>query len=171
MVATASPIAAEENATAVAALSATDADTAAGELSWSIPARSPGGTDGSAFALTSEGVLTFKTAKDYEAPDDSDGDGAYEVTVRVTDGSNPVDAALVVRLADVDDTAPVLSSASVDGPNLTLIFNEALDEGSAPAAGSFAVTVGGAPRTVGSVTVSGHAAMLRLSPGRRHTRR
>ena len=165
VVATASPIVAEENATAVATLSATDADTAAEDVSWSIPAGAPGGTDGSAFALTAEGVLTFKTAKDYEAPDDIDDDGAYEVTVRVTDGSNPVDAALVVRLADVDDTAPVLSSASVDGPILTLIFNEALDEGSAPAAGSFAVTVRGAPRTVGSVTVSGNAAMLRLSPG------
>ena len=38
VVTTASPIVVAENATAVATLSATDADTAAEDLSWSIPA-------------------------------------------------------------------------------------------------------------------------------------
>ena len=58
------------------------------------------------FALTANGALSFKAAKDFEAPDDADGDGDYEITVRVTDGANQVDAALVVRLSDVDDAAP-----------------------------------------------------------------
>ena len=69
-----------------------DASTAAADLSWSIPA----GAD---------------AAKDYELPDDAGTDGEYAVTVRVTDGANPVDASLVVRLSDVDDTAPRLSRA------------------------------------------------------------
>ena len=138
-VATASPIAVAENATAVATLTATDADTAAADLAWSIPAGADGGADGAKFALTADGALSFKAAKDFEAPDDADGDGDYEVTVRVTDGANPVDAALVVRLSDVDDTAPVLSSASVNGAALTLTFSEALDGDSAPPASSFAV--------------------------------
>ena len=65
--------------------------------------------------------------------DDANTDGDYEVTVRVTDGSNPVDAALVVRLTDVDEVAPRLSSATVDGDVLKLTFNEALDTDSVSA--------------------------------------
>ena len=163
VVTTASPIAAAENATAVVTLTATDEDTAAEGLSWSIPAGEAGGADGAKFALTAGGELTFGSAKDFEAPDDADTDGAYEVTVRVTDGSNPVDAALVVRLSDVDDTVPTLSSATVDGDALTLTFSEALDGDSEPPASSFAVTVAGSARTVDAVAVSGKVVTLTLS--------
>ena len=163
VVTTASPIVVAENATSVATLSATDADTAAADLSWSIPAGAAGGADGAKFALTADGALSFKAAKDYEAPDDTDTDGQYEVTVRVTDGANPVDAALVVRLSDVDDVAPVLSSASVDGAVLTLTFGEALDTASQPAASSFAVSVAGSARTVDAVAVSEKVVTLTLS--------
>ena len=89
VVETASPIVVAENATAVATLSATDADTASADLSWSIPEDAAGGADAAQFALTADGVLSFGAAKDFEAPDDADADGAYEVTVRVTDGANP----------------------------------------------------------------------------------
>ena len=157
VVTTASPIVVAENATSVATLSATDADMVAADLSWSIPAGAAGGADAAQFALTADGVLSFRAAKDYEAPDDGDTDGEYEVTVRVTDGANPVDAALVVRLSDVDDVAPVLSSASVDGAVLTLTFGEALDADSVAPESSFAVTVGGSTRAVDAVAVSGSA--------------
>ncbi len=163
VVTTASPIVVAENATSMATLSATDADTAAADLSWSIPAGAAGGADAAQFALTADGVLSFRAAKDYEAPDDADTDGEYEVTVRVTDGANPVDAALVVRLSDVDDVAPVLSSASVDGAVLTLTFGEALDADSVAPESSFAVTVGGSTRAVDAVAVSGSAVTLTLS--------
>ena len=63
VVATASPVVVAENATAVATLTATDADTAAADLAWSIPAGADGGADGAKFALTTAGVLTFKAAK------------------------------------------------------------------------------------------------------------
>ena len=162
-VVTASPVVVAENATAVATLTATDADTAAGDLSWSIPAGADGGADRAMFALTANGALSFKAAKDFEAPDDADGDGDYEITVRVTDGANQVDASLVVRLSDVDDAAPVLSSASVDGTVLTLAFSEALDTASQPPASSFAVPVGGTARTVDAVTVAGKVVTLTLS--------
>ena len=162
-VATASPIVVAENATAVATLSATDADTAAEDLSWSIPAGAAGGADAAKFALTTAGVLTFKAAKDYESPDDTDTDGDYEITVRVTDGVNPVDAALVVRLSDVDEVAPTLSSASVDGDALALTFDEALDGDSVPPKSAFAVTVAGAARGVDTVAVSGKVVTLMLS--------
>ena len=164
VVTTVSPIVVAENATAVATLSATDADTAAEDLSWSIPAGADGGADRAKFALTTAGVLTFKAAKDYESPDDTDTNGDYEITVWVTDGVNPVDAALMVRLSDVDEVAPTLSSASVDGAALTLTFSEALDTASQPPASSFAVTVGGTARTVDAVAVSvGKVVTLTLS--------
>ena len=163
VVTTASPIVVAENATAVATLSATDADTAAEDLSWSIPAGATGGADAAKFALTVGGVLTFEAAKDYEVPDDADTDGGYEVTVRVTDGVNPVDAALVVRLSDVDEVAPTRSSASVDGDELALTFDEALDGDSVPPKSAFAVTVADAARGVDTVAVSGKVVTLTLS--------
>ena len=164
VVETASPIEVAENATAVATLAASDGDTAAADLAWSIPEGEAGGTDAAQFALTAAGVLSFRAAKDFEAPDDAEADGDYEVTVRVTDGANPVDAALTVRLQDADDTAPALSGASVDGATLTLVFDEALDGGSEPAASAFTVTVGAIARTVEAVSVAGSTAVLTLSP-------
>ena len=159
VVATPSPIVTIENDTAVATLAATDEDTPASDLAWSIA----GGADADRFTLTAAGVLVFKAAPDFEAPDDADGDGSYEVTVRVTDGVNPVETALVVRLSDVDETAPTLSSATVNDAALTLTFSEFLDETSTPAAGAFAVTVGTALRAVSGVSVRGSATVLTLA--------
>ena len=152
-------LAVPENVTAVATLEATDTDTGGEDLAWSIS----GGADAGVFALTEAGVLTFRASKDFEAPDDSDGDGTYEVTVRVTDGANPVDAALTVSLTDVDEIAPALAAASVNGAALTLTFSEALDADSKPAAGAFAVTVAGEARAVDAVSLSGSAVTLTLA--------
>ncbi len=162
-VTTATTIEVAENATAVASLAATDDDTPVGNLAWSIPEGEAGGADATAFEVTAEGVLTFGTAKDFEAPDDADADGEYQVTVRVTDGANPVDAALVVRLADRDDAAPVLSSVTVDGAALALGFGEALDEASSPAAAAFEVTVGTDTRAVEAVALAGDTVTLTLA--------
>ena len=73
-----------EGDTAVAVLTATDADTNASDLRWSIPAGAAGGTDAGRFTLTSAGVLSFGSGKDFEAPDDADGDGTYRVSVKVS---------------------------------------------------------------------------------------
>ena len=62
---------------------ATDADTPAADLVWS-PA---GGADSGHFTLDERGVLRFAVPKDYEAPDDAGGDGTYELTVQVSDGT------------------------------------------------------------------------------------
>ena len=68
VVATPSPMLVAENATAVATLSATDADTAAEALAWSIPEEEAGGADAAQFTLSAQGVLAFGAAKDFEAP-------------------------------------------------------------------------------------------------------
>ena len=158
-VATASPILAPENGTAVAVLAATDADTAVADLTWVTA----GGADEERFTLSAAGVLAFAAAPDFEAPDDAGGDGAYEVAVRVSDGANVTESALTVRLLDVDEIAPVLSSTTVDGTVLRLAWSETLDAASQPAAGAFTVTVAAAGRTVTGVAVSGSAVTLTLA--------
>ena len=97
---------AAEGSTSVATLTATDSDTAVGDLVWSTA----GGADAAAFTLSESGVLAFGSAKDYEEPDDSDTDGAYEVTVQVSDGVNDVTADLVVTLDNV------IELEAIEGP-------------------------------------------------------
>ncbi len=161
---TASPILVEENETAVVTLAATDADRPAEDLTWRIA----GGADRNRFRLTADGVLTFAAAEDYERPGDSDGNRNYEVTVEVSDGANPVEAVFTIRLEDVDDTAPALSSASVNGATLTLAYGEALDPNSRPGPGGFTVAGGNSARTVSNVAVSGQAVTLTLDPAVEH---
>ena len=83
-----------EGETAVGTLSATDADTPSENLAWSLA----GGADEAKFALSSAGALTLAAAKDYESPDDSGNDGTYNVTARVSDGTNSATADLTVTL-------------------------------------------------------------------------
>ena len=154
-----SPITSPENATAVATLEATDEDTAAERLMWALV----GGADGGAFSLTPGGELAFKEAKDFEAPDDTDTDGDYQVVVRVSDGANAALAVLAVRLVDADEVAPVVSGVTVNGGSLVLSFSEALNESSAPATDAFAVTVEGNAREVTVVAVAGSTVTLTLA--------
>ena len=50
-------------------------------------------------------------------------------------------------------TAPMVSSASVDGDTLTILFTSPLKEASKPAASNFSVTVAGASRGISSYTI------------------
>ena len=60
--------------------------------------------------------------------------------------------------------APVLESARADGTSLVLTYAEALDAGSEPAPGAYAVTVaGGADPAVSDVSVSGRTVTLTLA--------
>ena len=63
----------------------------------------------------------------------------------------------------VDETAPELQSAAVDGATLTLTYNEELDTGVTPPASAFAVMVGDATRSLDSVSVSRSAVTLTLA--------
>ena len=164
VITTASLILVVENETAVATLAAADADLPAEDLTWRIT----GGDDRNKFRLTADGVLTFAAAPDYEEPDDSDGDGDYEVAVQVTDGFNPVEAVFTVTLQDVDDTAPVLSSTVVNGATLTLTYGEMLDGSSTPLASAFTVTGGDTSRTVTDVFLNGSAVLLTVDPAVEH---
>ena len=99
-----------EGETAVATLAATDADSPASALGWSIT----GGSDRGAFAITRDGALSFRAAKDYESPDDTGGDAIYEVTVQVSDGRNSGSADLSVTLANRNEAPTADAGADQD---------------------------------------------------------
>ena len=141
-----------EGSTAVATLSATDADTAAADLTWSIPSGTAGGADRDKFTLTSAGVLALAAAKDFENPDDADTDGNYQVTVQVTDGGLTDTADLTVSLTNVNE-APT-ARAGADQPNVEQGATVTLTgEGSDPDAGD-ALTYAWTQTGVGTVTLS-----------------
>ena len=64
--------------------------------------------------------------------------------------------------ATPDTAAPVFQTASVAGTTLTLTYGEALDAAHPPAAGTFAVTAGGASVAVTGATVTGNSVALTL---------
>ena len=100
-----------EGETAIATLAATDEDTSAGELTWSLA----GGADQGSFTLSSAGVLAFASARDYESPDDVGGDGTYALTVQVSDGKQSGTADLSVTLSNRNEAPAANAGADQDG--------------------------------------------------------
>ena len=117
-------------------------------------------------ALTANGELSFKAS----TPDDADTDGDYEITVRVTDGANPVDASLVVRLSlsTVDGAAPVVSTTSPNGRGERNGGRDA-DGNADTASANGRWTDGGVDRAMFATVVQGDEG--RRGAGRRETRR
>ena len=117
---TASPVSVDENETDVAALAATDAD--GDDIAWS----KNGGADEAQFDLTSQGVLTFVSAPDYESPADADTSNDYVVAVRASDGIDASDLTLTVNVTDVEErslsTDATLSGLSLSEGTLDPVF-------------------------------------------------
>ena len=63
---------------------------------------------------------------------------------------------------NVEGSAPVLQTATVDGTLVELTYGEALDESSTPAASAFTVTAGGTTVAVNLVQVAGRTVTLTL---------
>ena len=98
-----------ENSTAVLTFAATDVDMPT-TLSWSVES----GNDGGKFNINStSGVLTFKTAPDFESPTDTAPTNSYVVTVKVTDNGSPTMLSdmhtITVNVTNVNE-APVITS-------------------------------------------------------------
>ncbi|MEM9495964.1 MAG: HYR domain-containing protein [Pseudomonadota bacterium] len=100
-----------ENTTSVTDVQTTDADTEGSGLAYDIS----GGADASAFDIdASTGVLTFKSAPDFENPTDAGGNNVFNVQVRVTDSGGLTDTQdLTVTVTDV--AAPQLQSITLRG--------------------------------------------------------
>ena len=101
-----------ENSTAVATITATDADSATAILTYTLANTS----DAAAFTLDpSSGVLTFDPAPNYETPLDSDGDNVYQLTLSAFDGANTASQAITITVINIDE-APTFAAANQDLP-------------------------------------------------------
>jgi len=87
----------EENQINILAVQADDITTVAYAIS--------GGEDSSQFSIgQASGLLTFKSAPDFEAPTDSNKDNIYEVTVSATDTSNnQSQQSIIVTVTDINE--------------------------------------------------------------------
>ena len=111
---------AAENQTAAGTVEASDSDTGDSVTGYEIQ----GGADQSAFSIgAASGVLTFRSAPNFEDATDDDASNTYEVVVRATSGTGAraktADQTITVTVTDVDGeapgvpAAPTVSSASV----------------------------------------------------------
>ena len=118
--------AAAENQTAVGTVTATDSDSGDSVPGYTIEP----GEDGSTFAIeAATGVLTFRSAPNFEAPTDGGGNNTYVVVVRATSGTGArektADQTITVTVTDVAGEAPgvpatpTVTSASVTSVTVT----------------------------------------------------
>ncbi|MEJ0078591.1 MAG: FG-GAP-like repeat-containing protein [Alphaproteobacteria bacterium] len=97
-----------ENTTAVTTVAATDVDSPL--LTYSIV----GGSDAGKFQINaSNGVLSFITAPDFQAPTDADHNNSYLVQVRASDGSLSDDQLITVSVTDALPKAHWAASVDV----------------------------------------------------------
>ncbi|APG60646.1 cadherin domain-containing protein [Christiangramia salexigens] len=112
-----------EGQTAVQTVTATDAD------SGDTQTYSVDGTDSAFFSIDpNSGVLTFKTAPDFENKADANGDNVYNLNVIVTDAADNSDSqAIAITVTDVDESAPAItsitSSSASEGDNVIFSFS------------------------------------------------
>src|SRR5205085_856865 len=92
-----------ENSVAVVDLMASDADTVGGPTSFEIT----GGADAALFQIADGHHLELLSAKDFETDPHS-----YDVQVTASDGLNTAVQSIAVTLTDVNDNAPVFTSAT-----------------------------------------------------------
>ena len=99
-----------ENSTAVATYTATDPD-ASTTYTWSVESADDGGK----FDITSAGgVLSFRSAPDFETPTDVGMNNTYVVTVKVTDNGSPIMSdthQITVTVTNVNE-APEITTVS-----------------------------------------------------------
>ena len=111
---------AAENQTAAGTVEASDSDAGDSVTGYEIQ----GGADQSAFSIgAASGVLTFRSAPNFEDATDDDASNTYVVVVRATSGTGAraktADQTITVTVTDVDGeapgvpAAPTVSSASV----------------------------------------------------------
>ncbi len=100
-----------------------------------------GGADSSQFAITSGGVLTFKTAPDYEAWSDDDGNNTYEVVVTASAGGVQKTATMYVYVMDRAVALSVSPGSIVEEGSLatTVTLTATLDGGANPNAATTVV--------------------------------
>jgi hypothetical protein len=99
-------ISVEENQTSAFTIQAFDSD--GDTLTYSLS-----GADSSLMSVTSNGVVTFNIAPDFENPSDSNADNVYEVTATVSDGSLSDTKNFMVTVTN--DTSDDVTTEGMDG--------------------------------------------------------
>ena len=97
---------AENSSSTVAAYMAMDPEDD-DPIAWSV-----GGTDASYFAISEEGVLSFKSSPDFEKPDDANDDNVYEITIGANDGSLSTSLGVLVTVTDINEAASITGPTS-----------------------------------------------------------
>ena len=109
-----------ENQTKVTEITAQDNDQDNNGFTFELS----GGEDQALFSISSDGVLSFNDAPDYEVPTDSDSANDYQVEITVFDSSNTsTSQTITVSITDTQDNAPMFTNDG--GESLAVI---SLDE-------------------------------------------
>ncbi|MDC0991058.1 tandem-95 repeat protein, partial [Gammaproteobacteria bacterium] len=95
----ASTIQVAENQTAVATISVSDVDE--DDLTLTLS-----GTDADSFDLSTDNVLTFKEAPDFETK------SSYSITLTLTDGTETVTKDITISVANLNDNSPIFTSSA-----------------------------------------------------------
>jgi ELWxxDGT repeat protein len=130
--------------------SASDPDSGS-LLSWVL-----GGADAALFAVSTDGAVSFRTAPNFEAPEDAGGDNVYEMTVTASDGVlSSVARAISVTVTDVNEAPIVTSGGTVSfAENATGTVYQAI--GSDPDAGTtLGWVLGGADAGLFNISATG----------------
>ena len=138
-----------ENTTVVAALTSTDADDPSGAnpATFSIT----GGANAALFNMVC-GNLVFRNAPDYDT-----GPHSYQVQVSAFDGVHTTAKTITVNLTDINDSAPVITTAATQSVAENTVLVAAL-------AATDADTVGTNPATF-SITGGANAALFNIVGG------
>ncbi len=77
-------------------------------IAWTV-----GGTDASHFAISEEGVLSFKVPPDYENPSDANHDNIFEITIGASDDNLSAEVEVTVTVTNVNEAPTVTGLAAV----------------------------------------------------------
>ena len=119
-----------ENQTSAFTITATDPDN--DSLTYTLA-----GADGAMFNVSTSGVVTFKTAPDYENPTDADTNNIYVISARVSDGSLSAtkDFTVTVTNATSDDVTTegydgtILAMGPIQGATVCIEVNAGTCDG------------------------------------------
>ena len=153
-------------------------DTAKLDLAWNAPV-SNGGSTITGYTIqwkepsdrwdTAQGVSeTIVTATSHTVDGLTDGT-EYTFRVAATNAAGRSTPSTEAAGTPRETTAPTVSSAAVNGPTLSITFNESLSETAAPATSSFSVAVNQVTRPVKAASISRAVATLTLASAVTHT--